>query len=142
MSEMGSEMISTARQLMVLLVSQPGIMHKALYSILQSLPDAIIMDTNGALTAYDFLERQRADVVVIDANIPLAERVALLARLEKQFPQVRTIVLTTTKRHHQVLREAGAELILMQNCSRQDIETAVLSNNGDRGVPGRLQPRT
>jgi DNA-binding NarL/FixJ family response regulator len=94
------------------------------------------------LTAYDFLERQRADVVVIDANIPLAERVALLARLEKQFPQVRTIVLTTTKRHHQVLREAGAELILMQNCSRQDIETAVLSNNGDRGVPGRLQPRT
>jgi len=141
MSKRGSEMISPARQFVVLLVSQPGIMHKALYSILQSLPDAIIMNTNGALTAYDFLERQRADVVVIDANIPLAERVALLARVEKQFPQVRTLALTTTKRHHQLLSEAGAELILMQNCSRQDIETAVLSNNVDRGTPGRLDPK-
>lgn len=100
-------------------------MHNTLYSILQSLPDAIVADANGALTAFELLERHPADVLVVDANIPLAERVALLARTKSHFPRVNCLVLTTTGRHHQLLKQAGADEVLLQNCSRQDIETAV-----------------
>lgn len=109
----------------VLLVSQPGIMHNTLHSILQSLPNAIVTATNGALSAYDLLERSSTNALVIDANIPLAERIALLSRTRKYFPQVRCLALTTTTKHHQLLREAGAETILPQNCSRQDLEAAL-----------------
>ncbi len=113
----------------VLLVSQPGVMRSALYSILQSLPGALVMNSDGALSACDHLEREQTDSVIIDANLPLSERVALLARIKKQFPQVFCLVLTTTARHHQLLKEAGADLILMQNCSRQEIKTAVFEHS-------------
>jgi len=124
-------MESAARPATVLLVSQPGVMRSALHSILQSLSGAIIMNTDGALSACDLLESQQTDSVVIDANLPLAERVALLARIKRQFPLVFCLALTTTGRHHQLLKEAGADLILMQNCSREDIKRAVFSNNGE-----------
>lgn len=120
-------MWSPTRQLTVLLVSQPGIMHNTLYSILQSLPNALVSEASGALSAYDFLESQPTDALVIDANLPLAERVALLERAKRQFPHVRSLVLTTTARHHELLRQAGADQVLMQNCSRHDIEAAVFA---------------
>ena len=120
-------MLSAARQITVLLVSQPGIMHNTLYSILQSFPHAFILSANGALSAYDLLERQPADVVVIDANLPLEEREALLGRAKKQFPRARMLVLTTTTKNHKRLKGAGADCILLQNSSRKEIETAVLA---------------
>lgn len=123
----------------VLLVSQPGIMHNTLYSILQSFVDALAVSTNGALTAFDHLEQQRTNVVVIDANLPLTERVALLARIKKQFPEVRTLVLTTTAKHHQRFKEAGADQILLQNASRQEIEAAVFAEKFEQGASEKLE---
>ena len=111
----------------VLLVSQPGIMHNTLYSILQSLPDTSVAEANGALSAYDYLESEQVDAVLIDANIPLAERLALLARIKGQFPHVRSLVLTLTARHHNLLCSAGADKVLLQNCSLADIEAAVFA---------------
>jgi DNA-binding NarL/FixJ family response regulator len=119
--------LTLANQKTVLLVSQPGIMHKTLQTILQSIPGALVVGANGALTAYELLEREYIDVVVVDANNPLEERLALLARIKKQFPQIRCIVLTTTSRNQHRLSAAGADTILLQNCSRQDMETAVLA---------------
>ena len=134
-------MLSSNKQITVLLVSQPGIMHNTLYSILQSFVDALAISTNGALTAYDRLEHQRTNVVLIDANIPLAERVALLARSKKQFPEVRTLVMTTTAKHHQLLKEAGADQILLQNTSRQELEAAVFGEQFEQGASEKLDPK-
>jgi DNA-binding NarL/FixJ family response regulator len=120
-------MLSTARKITVLLVSQPGIMRNTLFSILHSFPNVLILSATGALTAYDLLEREPADVVVIDANLPLEEREALLGRAKKQFPGARTLVLTTTTKHHWRLKGAGADCILLHNSSRKEIETAVLA---------------
>ena len=129
------------KHLKVLLVSQPGIMHNTLYSILQSSVDALAVSTNGALTAFDRLEQQRINVVVVDANILIAERVALLARIKKQFPEVWTVVMTTTAKHHQLLKEAGADQILLQNTSRQELEAAVFGEQFEQGASEKLDPK-
>lgn len=118
-------MITPARQIIVLLVAEPGIMHQSLYSILQSFPGALIAQASGALTAYDHLQDQAVDALVIGANLPLAERVALLERVRKQFSPLRCVVLTTTTRNHELLREAGADAVLLQDCTPQDIRAAL-----------------
>ena len=128
----GAEMLTPAKQITVLLVSQPGIMHNTLHSILQSLPEAKVAASDGALSAYGFLEQNRIDALLIDANIALAERLALLSRVKKEYPHVRSLVLTTTARHHELLTRAGADKVLQQNCSPQEIEAAVLANNLDQ----------
>jgi DNA-binding NarL/FixJ family response regulator len=106
-------------------------MHNTLYSILRTIPNAIIADVNGALSGLDFLEREQVDAVVIDANIPQSERVALIRRIQQRFPSIRSIVLTTTARNHGALAAAGADEILLQNCFRQDIEAAVFERKFD-----------
>ena len=122
-------MLTPAKQITVLLVSQPGIMHKTLHSILQSLPEAKVAASEGALSAYDFLEKHHIDALVVDANIALGERLALLARIKKEYPNVRSLVLTTTARHHELLTSAGADQVLQQNCSPQEIEAALFADN-------------
>lgn len=118
--------MSPDRSLAVLLVSQPGIMHNTLHSILQSLPNVKVSDATGALTAFEFLERQQIDVVVIDANIPLAERLALLERAKKHFPYVRCVVVTITTKNHHLLTMAGADGLLLRDCLPQDMEAVML----------------
>ncbi|MFN2116821.1 MAG: response regulator [Candidatus Promineifilaceae bacterium] len=120
--------MTPAKQIRVLLVSEPGIMHNTLVSILQTIPDAIIAEVNGALSALDFFEREKVDAVIIDANIPQSERVALITRIRRLFPHVRSIVLTATERNHRALVDAGVDKVLLQNCLRQDIEAAVFAN--------------
>jgi DNA-binding NarL/FixJ family response regulator len=127
-------MLSPAKQITVLLVSQPGIMHNTLHSILQSLSRAKVTDADGALGAYDFLEKHHTDALVIDANIVLGERLALLARIKKEYPNVRSLVLTTTARHHALLTSAGADKVLQQNCSPQEIEAALFADNLDHKI--------
>lgn len=124
----GTKMLSSIRPVTVLLVSQPGIMHNTLYSILQNLPNTLVAQAYGALTGFDFLESGQADAVLIDANIPLPERIALIKRICERFPQVRSIVLTATTRNHLALTTAGAAKILSLDCSPDAIRSAVFAD--------------
>lgn len=111
----------------VLLVSQPGIMHNVLHSILQSVSSATVLDANGAFTAYALLETQPVDVIVIDANIPFAESQALITRIKNNFPHIQCLAFTATAKEKRLLQSAGADKILFQDCSLQEIEDAVFS---------------
>lgn len=113
--------------LKLVLVSQPGTMQNVLFSMLRSLPTGTVGATNGALTAFDLLENEPVDVVIVDANLPLSERLALVGRIRRQFPRVLSVVLTMTDRHRALLRTAGADLIMPRDVSLQELETALLS---------------
>jgi len=118
---------SPAKRLLIMLVSQPGVVHNTLYSMLQSLPDVNVLDAAGALTAYTLIKQQAVEVVVIDANLPVVERATLIGYIKQVSPQTKCLVLTATSRHHDLLWTAGADGILHQNCSLQEVETAVFS---------------
>ena len=123
--------MTPAKQIRVLLVSEPGIMHKTLFSILQTIPNAIVAEVNGALTALDYFEREKVDAVIIDANVPLSERIALITRIQRLFPHIHSIVLTSTSKNHRALVDAGVDKVLLQNCIRQDIQAAIFAKNPD-----------
>lgn len=111
----------------VLLVSQPGIMHNVLHSILQSLSSVTVLDANGAFTAYALLETQPVDVLMIDTNIPFAESQALIACIKNKLPHIQCIAFTATTKEKHLLQSAGADKILFQDCSLQEIEDALFS---------------
>ena len=111
----------------VLLVSQPGIMHNVLHSILQSVSSATVLDANGAFTAYTLLETRPVDVIVIDTNIPFAESQALITRIKSKLPHIQSLAFTATTKEKHLLQTAGADKILFQDCSLQEIEDALFS---------------
>jgi len=107
------------------LVSQPGITHNTLRSMLASLPCVHVLDAAGALSGYDLLEHEPIDAVVIDSNVPQAETLALLKHIKQESPRTRCIVLTTTNRNHNQLLTIGVDVLFLQNCSLRELETAV-----------------
>lgn len=120
-------MVTDKKPTTILLVSQPGIMHNVLHSILQSIASATVLDANGAFTAYALLEAQPVDVIVIDTNLPFAERLALIARIKNNFPHIQCLAFITTSKEKRLLESAGADKILFQGYSLQEIEEAVFS---------------
>lgn len=120
-------MFTDNKPITVLLVSQPGIMHNVLHSILQSLSCATVFDANGAFTAYTILETKPVDAIIIDANIPFAESQALITRIKNNYPHIQCLAFTATTKEKRLLQSAGADKILFQNCSLQEIEEAVFS---------------
>jgi DNA-binding NarL/FixJ family response regulator len=104
-------------------------MRNILCSVLRSMPLAAIIDADGALSAYEVLEHEHADAVIVDINIPLAEKVALLARVKAHFPHIQCVILTATTRNHEILQAAGADKILLREASPQEMKSALFSGD-------------
>ena len=109
----------------VILVSQPGITHNTLAGVLSSFACIKVVSAAGALSTLALLPQVSPDSVVIDANLPHEETLALLGYLKRLSAHIRCVVLTTTFKHHRALRSAGADVLLLDNCSASQLETAV-----------------
>ncbi len=109
----------------VILVSHPGITHNTLAGALSSFAYLDVLPAAGALSAVEMLRRVSPDAVVIDANLPQEETLALLKYIKRDRTQARCIVLTTTTKNHHDLKSAGADAVLFDNCSMHQLEAAV-----------------
>jgi len=109
----------------VVLVSHPGITHNTLTGVLAALPCIDVVPAAGALSTLGMLRRVSPDALVIDANLPHEETLALLKYIKRDRAQTRCIVLTTTSRNHNQLKAAGADVVLFDNCSTRQLEAAV-----------------
>ena len=114
-----------ADQRTVVLVSYPGITHNTLAGTLASFACLEVLPAAGALSAVEMLSRVSPDAVVIDANLPQEETLALLKYIKRDRTRARCIVLTTTTRNHHELKTAGADAVLFDNCSMRQLEAAV-----------------
>jgi DNA-binding NarL/FixJ family response regulator len=109
----------------VILVSHPGITHNLLAGMLSSFTCVDVVSVVGALSAVDRLTRITPDAVLIDANLPQEETMALLMHIKRSQMPTRCVVLTSTTREHSLLRSAGADTLLPDNCLPQQLEAAV-----------------
>ncbi len=110
----------------VALISQPGIMHNALRSMLAAIPSLRVLEAAGALSGWELVQRQPVDAVVIDANVPQAESLVLVKRLRLEAPHTRCIVLTSSHRSQLELRAEDVETLSIHECSLIDLQNAVL----------------
>jgi CheY-like chemotaxis protein len=119
------EKLSMTDQKTVVLVSHPGITHNTLAGVLASFACLTVLPAAGALSAVDMLRRAAPDAIVIDANLPQEETLALLKYIKLDRTRMRCVVLTTTTRSHRELKSAGADIVLLDNCSASQLEAAV-----------------
>jgi DNA-binding NarL/FixJ family response regulator len=133
----GSGRPNMTAQKTVILVSHPGITHNTLAGVLASFSCINVLPTAGALSTVEVFKQASPTAIVIDANLPHEETLALLKHLKRAGTRARCIVLTTTSKHHHELRSAGADLLLFDNCSTRQLEAAVCDSYGseERG-PG------
>lgn len=111
-----------------LLVSVPGNMQDGLRAMLRSLPHIeVVAAAGGSLSAYDLLQKRSVDLLVIDANLPQEEVLALLHRVKENYPQIRCIVLTLTYKENAVFLASGADVILNRDSSHLQFASAVQS---------------
>jgi DNA-binding NarL/FixJ family response regulator len=89
------------------------------------LPGAIVFDVDGSVCACNYLEVNRADAVLIDARIPLQERLALIGRLKRDCPAVRVVVLVSTSREREVAQDTQADAVLPSDSFPEELASAL-----------------
>jgi DNA-binding NarL/FixJ family response regulator len=110
----------------VVCVSEPGTMQEALCSMLSALPRiSIVGHASGGLSALQALSRCAADVVVIDANIPVEEMLALVQSINALRPRVACIVLTAARSQQRLAMDRGASAALLRSSPSQQIFDAL-----------------
>ena len=67
------------------------------------------------------------DVVVVNANVLLSEKLALVRRIKSRFSSIRCIVLTVTTRDHESIRTSGADQVLLEDTSLGEMERMILA---------------
>jgi DNA-binding NarL/FixJ family response regulator len=110
----------------IVCVSEPGMMQEALHSLLGALPHiSIVGQASGGLSALHILSRCEADVVVIDANIPLEEMLALVRSITVMLPPIACIALTSTRSQMRLAMAEGANAALPRSSPPRQIDEAI-----------------
>jgi len=96
----------------VLIVDDHPVVRTGIRGMLEGQPDFVVVGeaTNGE-EALELVGRLDPDVVLMDLRMPGTDGVAATARLRKQRPETRVLVLTTSDSGADILRaavEAGA----------------------------------
>ena len=88
----------------IVFVSEPGVMQEAILHI---------------------LSQREADVVIIDANIPLEEMLALVRSITVMLPPVACIALTSTRSQMRLAMAEGANAALPRSSPSHQISEAI-----------------
>jgi len=89
---------------LALLVSHPGIVRDA---TLTMFPEIVLIGVaSGALLATDLLQEMGINLLLLDANVPHDEGLALLRWTKEHKPEVRCVVMTTLQQDQALIRDA------------------------------------
>src|SRR5262245_39822865 len=108
----------------VLCVDDHPVVRAGLIAIIGTQSDMTVVDEAGdGQTAVAKYEEHEPDVVVMDLRMPVLGGVEATARMRKEFPTTRIIVLTTYEGDEDIHRalEAGAQAYLLKDMVRTEL---------------------
>lgn len=88
------------------------------------------------------ITQQRPDLILLDINMPNMNGLDALMQIKKNFPAIKTIVLSTYHESHLIERakQNGADGYLLKNCNKEELFKAIsLVISGSTCFPLRLQ---
>lgn len=114
----------------VVVADDQTVVREALEAMLSLQPDLDVVGTapdgqQAVVTA----QREKADVVLMDLNMPVLDGADATAQLRDLAPQINVLVLTTYGDDASILRalDAGARGYLTKDAGREQISTAIRS---------------
>ena len=108
--------LEAPNRLSTVIASAPGIMAQSLRAMLESVPRVRVVGmAAGCLSALQMVRESKADLVVIDANLPIEDVQVLLQQLRGEGLPTRSLVLAATRSHEQRTRAAGADIVFRRD---------------------------
>lgn len=99
---------------------------KALLSV--SAPQTeirIVGEAANGQEALQRIERDRPDVVLMDAQMPVMDGVQAVRRIKNAWPQIRIVVLSMYPSYRAAALDAGADAFLIKGCAVRDLIKAI-----------------
>ena len=113
-------------RLSTIIASLPGIAGQSLRTTLESLPSVQVVGTAaGCLSALQKVLDTQADLIVIDANLPLEDVQVLLQQLKEEGLEIRSLVLAATSAQVRHALAAGADVSLRRDISIEQLGAVV-----------------
>ena len=83
----------------------------------------------NAFEAVALLKTTRVDVAIVDINLPDVNGIELTAKINKEFPKVKVLAMSTFKERSYISRmiQSGASGYLIKSASAEEIAEAVLT---------------
>lgn len=83
----------------------------------------------NAFEAIDLLKKVAVDIAIVDINLPDISGIELTAKINKEFPQVKILAMSTFKERSYISQmiQNGASGYLVKSASREEIEEGILS---------------
>lgn len=104
----GDTRIADPGCLSVIIASAPGVMAQSLRVMMESMPLVRVVGmAAGCLSALQMVRDSGADLVVIDANLPIEDVQMLLQELRNEGLPTRSLVLASTRSHARRALAAG-----------------------------------
>jgi two-component system NarL family response regulator len=104
----------------------------------------VIGSVYGGREALQFLEKENADVMLLDLRMPSMDGIDTLKELQKQMSPPRVVILTNFEYDEDIYRavEAGAKGYLLKDTSRDEIIAAIHAvHAGETHFPKRIADR-
>jgi len=116
-----------------------------LTSLIASQPDMLVAaETGNGRDAVELFRQARPDVVLMDLRLPGYSGVSAITDLHREFPQCRTLVITTYDCDEDIYRacQAGAQACLLKDSSAEEIIGTIRKvYQGEKCLPAALATR-
>jgi DNA-binding NarL/FixJ family response regulator len=112
----------------IFLVDDHTIVRDGLRALLASEPDIeVVGEAGNGQELLDRLPTTPADVVLLDANMPVLDGLATTLRLRAEFPQVRVLILSMLAHERYIgqLFDAGASGYVLKSAEKSEILVAI-----------------
>jgi DNA-binding NarL/FixJ family response regulator len=115
-----------AARLSTILASMPGVAEQSLRATLESLASIEIVGTAaGCLSAMQMMHDKKADLVVIDSNLPFEDVQVFLQQLRQGGLATHALVLAATNGQVREALTMGADAALRRDTSLRQLSAAV-----------------
>jgi DNA-binding NarL/FixJ family response regulator len=112
----------------IVLADDHHLVRTGMRALLQSLPDvAVVGETGDGREAVDLVRAQAPNIVLMDIAMPGLNGLEATARIAKEFPQTRVIILSmhASEEYVQTALRAGAAGYLLKNAAPEELWLAI-----------------
>jgi DNA-binding NarL/FixJ family response regulator len=90
---------------------------------------SVVGDVANASEVIDFLEKNEADVILMDIDMGKTDGIDATFILKKKYPEVNVLALSMYGEHNYILKmiEAGANGYILKNAGKEELLTAINS---------------
>jgi DNA-binding NarL/FixJ family response regulator len=114
----------------LLIAEDHALVRAGLRSLLSQMPDVeVVGEVSSGREALDFVAREHPDIVLMDVSMPDLNGLEAAARITRQFPRVRTIILSmhAVEEYVQQALKAGATGYLLKHADPSELAVAIRS---------------